>query len=1784
MPAGGFARRGSDQGRAIRLGPAPNYFRAESLEAARLLRDQQAGSAGPGWLRPYQDSVNTVLILEDTTNNLFVFSAYDEAIDIEWDDFLPTGDASRTLLDAVSLTGGENPELGKDIYQTIPLNITSIDRVIDKVRQGIRRFDPPYIEFTKGANTVRQVIEDARRFDTRLPSSIWGQTFDGFTIGRAPQNNNHNPEITDVGGRLVVILPDGGINIDSERIGNTVNAFNEVQESHPWVLSFTAPDGTSVGYNIESMTREILLGSHFYYRIVLASASYSHGFGDITNFDISARQITSSRLYFVMGPQGTVAVESRLAAGAWKLADRDQSHSWIESGGSGGGADEDHEHDSFRLGPEPNTFIADGSETAVAKRDAHANDRANVAWVDDYLADSLHFIRLVSPNASPPSMVAQYLHERGYDDETVFDDATEITDIRATAGIVKGTERYYIQFPAKSTDPTAAASAAALATKIAAAPANDRIVLKKLSTGEFANVESVERVAARSIERAFGATIGGVVQPISPGNARIVTGDNAIILRVMWIASRANRTLRDRFLAAYRRAGRPAAEQWYINWTTDADVGNGVETISETIPVTGFQTTDQITIGGTRYLPVDFFGDVNELDHPIATYAGVNPSAFDVFASLPTGAQDVFFNLREGAFPFENQGSVAAGDWDLATRDLDLEWVGISGLGVADVAGLEQVTSDATLTGLGTTASPLKVARALPAPVSGKILGEESGAWAAIDAPAGGGGRLTDEQLQDKVSNFIRSGTGIDIVYNDSAGTLTVSILASAIGLNLEAVQDAVAALFRWGNGINGVYDDDAGTLTVTSDAEFIRDTIAAFLTEGDNITLTHNDTANTLTIAAAGSSGGGGLTQEQVRDLVAGFVRAGDYLTITHDDSGNTLTFTARTPTQGDDMPGTQLVSRNRLTSGGQTVPPNSLTAIVLDARNAATPVLSFSFLTEAERNRFGTAVGQTRDLYINDILYVGARINRLTRTSSNYWGLSIDLPRAFTDVANGSLISIRDGAQVISSDNIESLFKGAAIASNTLTLTREDDTTLDLTLPSGGGGSGDFDLHDDVSLELASNSFAGTDRMLFSDESASGDPNAYATVGNFLSYVYSQLRSFFATRLASGSIADADRMFLTDESDSGNLKHATISDLKTVFASSGGGSGFDLHDDVTTEVTALATQDRVLVSDENVAGDPNRFATLQTLAAWIISTLRTNAMTALARAGINDSDRIFLTDESETNDPLKHTTIGTLKTLFGSASTFDLHDDVTTRIDSVSSTDRLLLSDELTSGDPNVFMEVGQFFRSALVNLTIGGQKTASDLSASEQSNLRFYFTDSGDDGQLGFTTLDFLSEFLNPASVLTSSTVYLASGARDLHGKTIYCYAPLNMSITLPALSAGDNVTFNVWNHSRVGSGTVTLTGGNIQNLHGADTVLRGAGTGAAIIWDGGANRWEFSEISNLRDRINVEIDSLPDNARIFLADEDSTNDPLKYITGETLKEELGAPDTDDGNSRGEIVFTSNSLPSQTGSGTLNGARWTKDTALTGFSVSTETVVVPELRPYTDTTGIWAVAENASGDEVDEVFMPWGSAASGTPGGEGGYLQIGGGRIQVLYAVENTRSAMWLDKVDTAGNPQGHVIKLYLAKAGGAVPGTAALLAAGTDTAIRGWSAKMLADYVGALTGGTFTPHADHDLHFGAITAAAPTSLEGLTAVDIPASEGSQQISMPLTWSGQRYLVFVQPAAVRDMSKLLAGGVDQTSGYRRGTVEIGGTDYEYLVSTLRARSNVSGGIIFTVERAVS
>ena len=65
------------------------------------------------------------------------------------------------------------------------------------------------------------------------------------------------------------------------------------------------------------------------------------------------------------------------------------------------------------------------------------------------------------------------------------------------------------------------------------------------------------------------------------------------------------------------------------------------------------------------------------------------------------------------------------------------------------------------------------------------------------------------------------------------------------------------------------------------------------------------------------------------------------------------------------------------------------------------------------------------------------------------------------------------------------------------------------------------------------------------------------------------------------------------------------------------GGGTAFDLHEDVTTAISTLDSNDRFVVSDENLSGDPNRYVSLDALATKLAGTNLTASAGVLSASG---------------------------------------------------------------------------------------------------------------------------------------------------------------------------------------------------------------------------------------------------------------------------------------------------------------------------------------------------------------------------------------------------------------------------------------------------------------------------------------------------------------------------------------------------------------------------------------
>ena len=103
--------------------------------------------------------------------------------------------------------------------------------------------------------------------------------------------------------------------------------------------------------------------------------------------------------------------------------------------------------------------------------------------------------------------------------------------------------------------------------------------------------------------------------------------------------------------------------------------------------------------------------------------------------------------------------------------------------------------------------------------------------------------------MDDRVAEFLIAGTGISIVEDDNANTLTIN--GSALYTDEDA-QDTIADFLVGGTGITLVEDDENNTLTINGSSlytdEDAMDAVANMIQDGTGITWNYVDGSNTLT------------------------------------------------------------------------------------------------------------------------------------------------------------------------------------------------------------------------------------------------------------------------------------------------------------------------------------------------------------------------------------------------------------------------------------------------------------------------------------------------------------------------------------------------------------------------------------------------------------------------------------------------------------------------------------------------------------------------------------------------------------------------------------------------------------------------------------------------------------------------------------------------------------------------------------------------------------------------
>jgi len=141
---------------------------------------------------------------------------------------------------------------------------------------------------------------------------------------------------------------------------------------------------------------------------------------------------------------------------------------------------------------------------------------------------------------------------------------------------------------------------------------------------------------------------------------------------------------------------------------------------------------------------------------------------------------------------------------------------------------------------------------------------------------------------------------------------------------------------------------------------------------------------------------------------------------------------------------------------------------------------------------------------------------------------------------------------------------------------------------------------------------------------------------------------------------------------------------------------SNFDLHDDITTEMTAPDGADRLVASDESANGDPNKWLSLTRLGNWIRDNYPfkvSNITRELTHSNLGNGDKLVVSDESAPGDPNKTITVTEFSTWLRQfvGGMFNIH-EIATSLPSFDDSDRVPLSDESEANDPNAYVTMGR------------------------------------------------------------------------------------------------------------------------------------------------------------------------------------------------------------------------------------------------------------------------------------------------------------------------------------------------------------------------------------------------------------------------------------------------------------------------------------------------------------
>jgi hypothetical protein len=230
-----------------------------------------------------------------------------------------------------------------------------------------------------------------------------------------------------------------------------------------------------------------------------------------------------------------------------------------------------------------------------------------------------------------------------------------------------------------------------------------------------------------------------------------------------------------------------------------------------------------------------------------------------------------------------------------------------------------------------------------------------------------------DDTVGDSVAGLVKEGEGIDVVYDDGAGTLTISaedatssnkgiasfdstdftVASGAVTLNAERVEDIVSNLVIGGTGIDATYNDGAGSLSIDIDSTVTTNSGSQTLTNktlstGTTLSADLNANNQKITNLATPTSSGDAANKAYVDAVSEGLhVHAAARVYVgTNIDLSTDLE-------AGDVIDGITLVAGDRVLVNGQsTQSQNGI--YVVQASGAAVRAIDFDTPTEVKSGDF--------------------------------------------------------------------------------------------------------------------------------------------------------------------------------------------------------------------------------------------------------------------------------------------------------------------------------------------------------------------------------------------------------------------------------------------------------------------------------------------------------------------------------------------------------------------------------------------------------------------------------------------------------------------------------------------------------------------------------------------------------------------------------------------------------------------------------------------------------------